>query len=160
MAERTFTEEEIRELVENYGSMIFRIAYCILLNKDDAEDAVQDTFMKYMTKAPEFNDEEHRKAWLIRVSANISKNMFKLRLRRHSPNLEGVKSAGISESDFETFEIISALPARYKTVMTLHYAEGYKCSEIAEILGISEDAVKKRLQKGRTLLKNEIERTE
>lgn len=160
MAERTFTEEEIRELVENYGSMIFRIAYCILLNKDDAEDAVQDTFMKYMTKAPEFNDEEHRKAWLIRVSANISKNMFKLRLRRHSLNLEGVKSAGISESDFETFEIISALPARYKTVMILHYAEGYKCSEIAEILGISEDAVKKRLQKGRTLLKNEIERTE
>ena len=160
MAERTFTEEEIRELVDNYGSMIFRIAYCILLNKDDAEDAVQDTFMKYMTKAPEFNDEEHRKAWLIRVSANISKNMFKLRLRRHTLNLEEVKSAGISESDFETFEIISALPARYKPVMTLHYAEGYKCSEIAEILGISEDAVKKRLQKGRALLKNEIERTE
>ena len=86
--------------------------------------------------------------------------MFKLRLRRHTLNLEEVKSAGISESDFETFEIISALPARYKPVMTLHYAEGYKCSEIAEILGISEDAVKKRLQKGRTLLKNEIERTE
>lgn len=160
MAGIRFTEQEIRELVENYGSMIFRIAYCILSNKDDAEDAVQDTLMKYMTKAPEFNDEEHRKAWLIRVAANTSKNMFKLRLRRNSLSLEEIKSAGISENDFETFEIISGLPARYKPVMTLHYAEGYKCSEIAEILGISEDAVKKRLQKGRALLKNEIERTE
>lgn len=158
MAERTFTEEEIRELVERYGSMIFRISYCILCNKDDAEDAVQDTFMKYMTKAPEFTDEEHRKAWLIRVSANISKNMLKLRIRRNILSLDEVKSAGIPESDFETFEIVSNMPAKYKPVMTLHYAEGYKCSEIAEILGISEDAVKKRLQKGREILKNEFER--
>ncbi len=159
MAERKFTEEEIRDLVEQYGTMLFRISYCILCDKEDAEDAVQETLIKYMTKSPEFNDEEHRKAWLIKVAANISKNMFKLRIRRNAVSLEEVKNIGISENDFEVFEIIMNLPKKYKIALTLHYSEGYKCKEIAEITGISEDAVKKRLQKGRELLKNELERT-
>ncbi len=159
MDSRKFTEEEIRELVETYGSLIFRISYCILCNRDDAEDAVQETLLKYMTKAPEFNSEEHRKAWLIKVAANISKNIFKLKIRRSTVSLEEVKNIGILESDFETFEMIMNLPKKYKIVLTLHYAEGYKCKEIAEIVGISEDAVKKRLQKGRELLRDEIERT-
>ena len=159
MAERKFTEEEIRDLVDLYGSLIFRISYCILCNRDDAEDAVQETLLKYMTKAPEFNSEEHRKAWLIKVAANTSKNMFKLRVKRSAVDLEEVKSIGIFENDFETFETIMSLPKKHKIVLTLHYAEGYKCKEIAEIIGISEDAVKKRLQKGRELLKNEHERT-
>ncbi len=159
MADRKFTEEEIRDLVEHYGTMIFRVAFCILCDKEDAEDAVQETLLKYMTKSPEFNDEEHRKAWLIKVAANISKNMFKLRIRRNSISLEEVKNIGISENDLNVFDSIMNLPKKHKIVLMLHYAEGYKCREIAEIIGISEDAVKKRLQKGRELLKIELERT-
>lgn len=159
MAEIRFTEEEIRNLVDTYGSLIFKISYCILCNRDDAEDAVQETLLRYITKAPEFTDEEHKKAWLIRVSANISKNMFKLRIRRNTLSLEEAISIGVFDSDAETLETIMSLPPRYKTVLILHYAEGYKCKEIAEILDISEDTVKKRLQKGRSLLKKEIERT-
>ena len=159
MTENKFTEEEIRNLVDLYGSLIFKISYCILCNRDDAEDAVQETLLKYMTKAPEFNSEEHRKAWLIKVAANISKNMFKLRVKHSVVDPDEIRSFGIFENDFETFETIMNLPKKYKIVLTLHYAEGYKCKEIANIIGISEDAVKKRLQKGRELLKNELERT-
>lgn len=152
------SDEEIRELVEKYSSLIFRISYCILCNPTDAEDAVQETFLRYITKAPDFNDEEHRKAWLIKVSANISKNMLMFRLKRESVNIDCLENIGIDQNDFETFEIIMSLPAKHKIVMTLYYVEGYKCKEIAEIIGISEEAVRKRLQKGRELLRQEMER--
>ena len=158
MQKQNKTEEEIRELVSKYSSLIFRISYCILCNSADAEDAVQETFLKYLTKAPDFLSEEHRKAWLIKVSANVSKNMLMFRLRRETVNLEDVEDIGIDERDYETFELIMSLPAKHKIVMTLYYVEGYKSKEIAEIIGISEEAVRKRLQKGRELLKNEIEK--
>ena len=151
------SEAEIKELVEKYSSLIFRISYCILCNIADAEDAVQETFLKYITKAPEFNDEEHRKAWLIKVSANISKNMLMFRIKRETANIDDVENIGIDRSDFETFELIMSLPSKHKIVLTLYYIEGYRCKEIAEIIGINEDAVRKRLQKGRELLRKKIE---
>ena len=151
------SESEIKELVEKYTSLIFRVSYCILGNRDDAEDAVQDAFLKYLTKAPEFESEEHRKAWLIRVATNISKNMLMFRIRKETVNLEEVKNIGICENDYETFELIMSLPTKYKVVMTLYYIEGYKSKEIAEIIGIKEEAVRKRLQKGREILRKLFE---
>lgn len=154
------SEEEIKELVENYSTLIFRVSYCILGNRDDAEDAVQETLLRYLTKAPEFESEEHRKAWLIKVSANISKNMMLFRLRRETIDIDDVKNIGIQENDYEIFELIMNLPAKYKIVLTLYYIEGYKSKEIAEIIDISEEAVRKRLQKGRELLKKIFETEE
>ncbi len=152
------SEEEIKELVNEYGSLIFRISYCILCNVQDAEDAVQETFLRYLTKSPEFNSEEHRKAWLIRVSANISKNMLMFRLRRETVCIDDIENIGIAQDDFEIFGLIMNLPAKYKVVMTLYYVEGYKSKEIAEIIDVNEDTVRKRLQKGRELLKKEFEK--
>lgn len=158
MQKNIHSEEEIKELVEQYSSLIFRISYCILCNPQDAEDAVQETFLRYLTKAPEFVSEEHRKAWLIRVSANISKNMQMFKLRRETVSIDDIENVGIARDDFEIFELIMSLPAKYKVVMTLYYVEGYKSKEIAEIIDVNEDAVRKRLQKGRELLKVEFEK--
>lgn len=155
---QNITDEEIKWLVDNYSSMIFRVSYCILCDIDDAEDAVQETFLKYLTKAPDFSGEEHRKAWLIRVSTNISKNMLMFRRKRETVSINDVESIGINENNYETFELIMSMPAKHRIVMTLYYVEGYKGNEIAEIIGISEEAVRKRLQKGRELLKNEMEK--
>ena len=152
------SEAEIKEIIDKYGSLIFRISYCILCNVEDAEDAVQETLLKYITKAPEFNGEEHRKAWLIKVAANISKNMLVFRLRRETVNIDDVKNIGIGENDYEIFELIMSLPAKHKIVMTLYYIEGYRSREIAEIIGISEENVRKRIQKGREMLKKEFEK--
>lgn len=151
------TNEYIKNLVEKYSNMLFRICYCILCNKDDSEDALQETFLKYLTKAPEFKSAEHEKAWLIKVATNISKNMVLLRKRRKTVDIDELNSIGIEDEDTGVFESIMALPVKYKIVMTLHYIEGYSSKEISEIINISPEAVRKRLQKGRELLKKEIE---
>ena len=158
VSKNNISEEEIRTLFDKYSPLIFRISYCILCNSADAEDAVQETLLRYITKAPDFNDEEHRKAWLIKVAANISKNMLMFRLRRETVNIEDIENIGIEQNDYEIFELIMNLPAKHKIVLTLYYVEGYKSKEIAEIIGISEEAVRKRLQKGRELLKKEMEK--
>lgn len=153
----TMTNEYIKNLVGKYSNMLFRICYCILCNRDDAEDALQETFLKYLTKAPEFESDEHEKAWLIKVATNISKNAVLLRKRRKTVDIDELNSIGIEDEDTEIFESIMALPVKYKIVMTLHYIEGYSSKEISEIISISPEAVRKRLQKGRELLRKEIE---
>jgi RNA polymerase sigma-70 factor (ECF subfamily) len=161
MAENINTEikkEYVQKIVNKYSDMLFRICYCILCNKVDAEDALQDTFVKLITKEPEFTDDEHEKAWLIKVATNISRNSLMLRLRRNTANLDDITEIGIKDEDSEVFEAIMSLPVKYKIPMVLFYVEGYKTNEIADIMQISCEVVRKRLQKGRELLKIEIER--
>ena len=161
MAENLNTEirkEYVQQIVNKYSDMLLRICYCILCSKVDAEDALQDTFVKLITKAPEFTDDEHEKAWLIKVATNISRNMLMLRLRRSTTNLDDIAEIGVKDEDSEVFEAIMGLPVKYKIPMVLFYVEGYKTNEIADIMQISCEVVRKRLQKGRELLKIEFER--
>ena len=144
--------------VEKYSKMLFRICYSILLNEADTEDALQETFIRYMTKAPLFKDSEHEKAWLIKVATNISKNMVRFRKTHQSANLTELEGIGINPDDRDLFETIMHLPSKYKIILDLYYIEGYKSNEIANILGLSPVAVRKRLQYARQLLKNELER--
>ncbi len=150
----------IEMAVEKYGDMLFRLCITLVKDYDDAEDAVQDTYIKYITKAPQFRDAEHEKAWLIRVATNICKNMIRFRNRNTSLSLDDIGEIGVSETDSGIFEAITALPAKYKIVMDLHYIEGYTASEISEIIGIKPDTVRKRMQTGRKLLKKNLEETE
>jgi RNA polymerase sigma-70 factor (ECF subfamily) len=119
---------------------------------------MQDTFLKYLTKAPEFESDEHEKAWLIRVATNVSKNMFILRHKRKSIDIDELVDVGVTNEDKYVFEAISELPVKYKIVMMLYYIEGYSVKEVSKIISVSEDAVRKRLQKGREILKLEIEK--
>lgn len=154
-----YDSEYIKELVNNYGNMLYRIALCVLCDKDDAEDAVQDAFLKFLTKAPEFESEEHKKAWLIRVVTNISKNISILRIKHRTLDINELEYVGVVDEDKDVFEAVMSLPVKYKIVMILHYIEGYPTKDISEIINISDAAVRKRLQKGRELLKLEIERS-
>ncbi|MBQ2903920.1 MAG: sigma-70 family RNA polymerase sigma factor [Clostridia bacterium] len=140
--------------------MLFRICYSILCNKHDAEDALQETFLRYMLKAPLFKDSDHEKAWLIKVATNISKNMCRFNARHATENFDDLKSIGIRDDDKDIFELIMHLPSKYKIVLDLYYIEGYKANEIAEITNTSPVTVRKRLQYGRKMLKNEIERND
>ena len=148
----------IEYAVEKYSQMLFRICYSILKNKYDAEDALQETFLKYMLKAPLFRDSEHEKAWLIKVATNTSKNMCRFKSRHAAENLDDLTGIGIQEEDREVFELIMSLPSKYKIVLDLYYIEGYKANEIAEITNTSPVTVRKRLQYGRKMLKKELER--
>ncbi len=155
--------DELRHIeyaVEKYSKMLFRISYGILDNKADAEDAVQETFLRYMTKAPLFKDSDHEKAWLIKVVTNISKNMCRFNLLHAAENLDELRNIGIKDDDRDIFTLIMSLPAKYRVVMDLYYIEGYKATEIAHITNTSPAAVRKRLQYGRKMLKNELERND
>lgn len=138
--------DEVIRIVNNYGNMIFRICVVILENKQDAEDAVQETVLRFMTKSADHMDSEHEKAWLIRTATNLCKDMKRYRLRHRHLNIDELNDYFEPESDRELIESVMSLPDKYKTVLHLYYMEGYHTEEIAVILNIRPEAVRKRLQ--------------
>lgn len=145
-------DERLRKAMNKYGDMIFRMCLITLKNHADAEDVVQETFLIYFRKMPEMTDSEHEKAWLITVAANKCRDTLRFRTR-HSTESEDVLSTFVQdEEDRSVLEALMELPEKFSTVLTLHYIEGFKVKEIAEILGATSSAVKMRLAKGRKLL--------
>ncbi|MHB1152841.1 MAG: RNA polymerase sigma factor [Eubacteriales bacterium] len=147
------TDSEIERVVDTYGNTLFKICFVILCNKYDAEDAVQDTIIKYMNKAPSFNDSEHEKAWLITVATNRCKNIRRFSFMHNHINIDDLQEFCKDDEKTALLDLLLQLPDKHKTVLYLHYIEEYKVNSIADMLGITPSAVKKRLQKGRSLLK-------
>ena len=141
-----------REAVEKYGDMLYRISLLILKNTADAEDAVQETFIKYFTKAPEFTDAEHEKAWLITVATNRCRDMLRYRSRHETESEKVLNTYAVEKSDSGRLEALMELSDKYRIIMILFYVEQYKIDEIADITGVSVSAVKMRLSRGRKLL--------
>ena len=144
--------------VEKYGNSLYRFCSVMLQNREDAQDAVQECFLRYITKAPNFTDSEHEKAWLIRVATNVSKDM--LRWRKHSAavSLDEIRNLSTSEDNAQILGLLVSLEEKYRIVIHLHYVEGYKTDELSALLGISAAAVKKRLQRGREALREIYEK--
>lgn len=142
-------ERDIREAVVKYSDMLCRICIVMLCNEQDAQDAIQDTFCRYLEKKPEFREEEHEKAWLIRVATNICRDMIRFRLRHPKVCIDDLENCLAAPEHKETLRELLELPVKQKTVIYLHYVEGYQVREIADILGISEGAVKMRLCRAR-----------
>ncbi|PIC95153.1 RNA polymerase subunit sigma-24 [Sporosarcina sp. P26b] len=140
-------------MVDTYGNMLFSICLVILCNEKDAEDAVQDTFMTYVTKSPTFNDSEHEKAWLITIATNRCKNMRRYNIIRKHIDINDLQLYSKNNQNHDLLDHLMRLPTKHKVVLLLHYVEGYKVDEIAKILTITTSAVKKRLQRGRVLLR-------
>lgn len=140
----------VEMLMETYGNLLFRICLVTLGNQADAEDAVQDTFLRYLQKAPPFASAEHEQAWLIRVATNRCRDM--LRTRHVHADLDSVQVYARDEEDGQALAALMTLPEKFRMVLTLHYVEGYRVNEIADMLGKTASAVKMRLQKGRALL--------
>ncbi len=151
-------EDEAENIVNQYADALFRLCFTILRNHMDAEDAVSDTLMKYLTKAPVFLEEEHRKSWLIRVASNICKDMLRANRYREHLDLNEISLYAPDQSDSDILVDVFRLPEKYRTIIYLYYIEGYSSKEIADILSISPTAVRKRLQHGRKRLKLEYER--
>jgi len=152
---------KLSETYDHYGVMLYRLCVVILASKEDAEDAVQDTFMKYLAKSPVFESDEHEKAWLIRVAKNTAKDLIRRRKMRTAVDLDDMCEliADVSPGDatFEILDQLMDLPAKYRVVIHLHYFEGYKIDEIAGLLEISAGSVAMRLKRGREKLRLEWE---
>ncbi len=144
--------------VEEYGNSLYRLCTVMLQNREDAQDAVQECFLRYITKAPDFTDFEHEKAWLIRVASNICKDM--LRWRKHSSflSLDEIRNISSSEDNAQILGLLVSLEEKYRIIIHLYYVEGYKTDELSAMLGISSATVRKRLQRGRDMLREIYEK--
>ena len=146
--------DDIETLISQYGDMLFRLCLIMLKNESDAEDAIQETYIKYFQKAPLFDSKEHQKAWLIRVATNKCRDMLRFRVRHPQIDDEDISKFIPDSSDSGILEALTMVPEKFRLVLTLYYIEEYRIEDIANIIGRSSSAVKMRLQKGRKLLED------
>ena len=151
-------DEDIEQTIIEYSDLLYKICFLILKDDSDVQDVLQETFIKYMTKSPDFESEDHKKAWLIKISQNKCKEFLRFHKRHATVPLEEVEeSFSVTDGmDTDTSNILSLiwnLKYKLKSVVILYYIEGYKVNEVARILGISESAVKKRLERARKELR-------
>ena len=151
--------QSVQELFEKYQNNLYIIAFQICKNTEDAKDVVQDTFLQYYSLKKEFDNEQHIRAWLIRVAINKAKNINCAFWRRNKMSIEDYIETLVFETpeSEELFETVMNLPEKYRIVIHLFYYEDYTIHEIAEILKLSESNVKVRLSRGRSLLKEKLQ---
>ncbi|OGO90391.1 MAG: RNA polymerase subunit sigma-24 [Clostridiales bacterium GWF2_38_85] len=153
------TTDSVDEIIKNYSSMVFRIAYSRTKNKYDADDVMQNVFMRYIRKERHFESEEHRKAWFIRTTINCSNSFFTTSWFKNTTSFSDAAGSQIAPSDDNSSVVsaVSELPKNMRSMIYLFYYEEYSVKKIAEILGKSESAVKTQLFRARGLLKKKFE---
>ena len=147
-------------VVRTYADMVYKIAYRYVANPTDVDDVFSETFLTYFKKERVFQDEEHRKAWLIRVTINCAKDLL-----RGKPSWEELNEtiagddlpAVSSEEQLDLHTAIQQLRLEYREVICLHYLEGLSVTDIAAILGRNENTVKTHLARGREKLRKFLE---
>ena len=142
----------LEELVDKYENTLFRAALAILGDVQEAEDAVQETFLRYLEKRPALRDGDHEKAWLLKVTANRCKSVLRARKRHPAVELLDIYPAPEGEGR-ELVEAVLALPANQRAAVHLFYYEGYTSEEIGAILGQRPGTVRSHLSRAREALR-------
>ena len=152
-------EKEAEEILDRHGDSILRLALSYLHNKEDAEDILQETMIKFVTVRPNFESEAHRKAWLMRVSSNLAKNRIDYNKVRDTMELNE-EIAGEVQEDLNKgdeykaiWDAVRSLPVHQREAIHLFYQEGYQTSEIAALLGRREATVRSDLKRARDKLR-------
>ena len=146
------------EVVERYQQMVYAICLTHTCCRPDAEDAFQEVFLTYHRKQPACNDEEHRKAWLITTTLTIARRISASSWRtRVQPLPDGKPEPEVFRFDVEEYDelfaALTSIPDTYRTVIHLFYFEDLPVKQIADVLGEEPGAVKMRLSRGRTMLR-------
>jgi RNA polymerase sigma-70 factor (ECF subfamily) len=143
-------------MVERYSDMIYKIALSYTRDKTTTEDILQEVLVKFMTVSPEFHGEEHKKAWLIRVTINECKKFFRSIWNTRKVPLEDIYSFEDPEKH-AIFYAVMELPINYRVIIHLYYYEELSVKEIGKVLKMNENTVASRLYRGRKLLKEMLE---
>lgn len=156
--ESNMSTQEFEMIYQQYKNLLYRIAFTYLKNNADVEDILQEVFLKRVYQAPVFDNSEYEKRWMIRITVNMCKNVLKNFWNQNMDSLDENMDLLFQQWDMDSNEKtimdeVFRLPEKQRIVIYLYYFEGYACKEIANILKISESAVKMRLKKGRTQLK-------
>jgi RNA polymerase sigma factor (sigma-70 family) len=150
------TGDYCSEIVEKHGAVIYRICRLHLKNTADVEDVFQTVFLKLIEKQPYFRDEDHERAWLIKVAVNKCKDYLKSYWNKNKVSIEDYDGTK-EESDLsEVYEAVSNLEPHYKIVIYMYYYEGYSTSEMSKILKVKEATIRTRLKRAREHLKIQL----
>lgn len=156
-----WNEGEFKEVYNQYFSMIYRISLLYLRSAEDAEDMVQDVFLKLLDKKSDFNGDEHRKSWLIKVTKNACKDINKSFWKSRRVNIESLPELTNEKKDSDLYYVLESLlllPDKYKIVLYLFYYEDYCIKDISKILNRKESTIQTQLSRGRKLLKKKLGR--
>lgn len=140
--------------LEAHAVTVWRVALHNAPTRADAEDVVQEVFEKLLSCHKEFRDDEHLKAWLIRVTINQCKSLHR-GLRPLAGPVPDSYPAPVAE-DGTVLDVVRSLPGKYRNTIYLHYYEGYTAEEIGNILGTGRNTVLSWLSRGRDLLKKQM----
>lgn len=144
----------VENVFERYADMVYRLAYARVKNRYDADDILQEVFLRYLRSGKPVESEAHAKALLITITINCSKKLLTGSwFRKTEPlrdDLEG------TPEDRETLDAVLRLPLAYRTVVHLHYYDGYSVEEIASLLSLKPATVKSRLFRAREKLRKEL----
>ena len=145
----------VDEVFHKYADRVFSAAFSVCRNRADADDIVQNTFLKYYSLDIDYESEAHIKAWLLRVAINQAKDLTRSFWRRNKVAWEeSMNELAFEEpEDSRLFEAVMRLPDKYRIVIHLFYDEDYTVAEIAGILKCREGTIKSQLSRGRKLLK-------
>ena len=152
------SEQEVIRAIEQYADTIRRICMVHLKNYADTEDIFQTVFLKYALSSVSFENAEHEKAWLIRVTINACKDILKNFFRSKTVSLENLmeQPAKLSEEHREVLETVLSLPQKYRDVVYLYYYENYTAPEISQILGKNVNTIYTLLTRSKQLLREKL----
>ena len=142
-----YTDEQMRQVLAQYGPTVYRLALAQLRNRCDAEDVYQEVFLKLLRYPGVFEDAEHQKAWLLRVTVNCCKDCLKKASRREVSLTDREFSSSPAEENEVLSLALESLPEQQRAIIHLHYYEGYTTKEIAFILGMNHSTVRSALRR-------------
>ena len=157
------TKEQLGELILESQHQMYATAKSILKDDHDCADAIQETIVKAFTKLDTLRKERYAKTWLMRILMNECYNICR-KSEKILPIDQYIEQMEVSqkiETDYgDLFEAVNELREELRIPVVLYYVEDFSCREIAEILGISEGAVQKRLDRARKRMKSRLENKE
>lgn len=152
------SEQEAARAIERYSDTVRRLCAVHLKNEADTEDIFQTVFLKYVLSSVSFENEEHEKAWFIRVTINACKDLLKGFFRRHTVSLDELmeRPAALPPDYRDVWEAVFSLPQKYRDVVYLHYFEEYTAPQISRILGKNVNTVYTLLTRSKQMLREKL----
>lgn len=152
------SEQEVNRAIERHADTVRRLCMIYLKNYADTEDIFQTVFLKYVLSSVSFENEEHERAWFIRVTINACKDLLKNFFRSHTVSMEEVleQPAEIEQDHREVLEAVLSLPARYRDVVYLYYYEEYTAPQIGRILGKNVNTIYTLLNRAKKILREKL----
>lgn len=151
-------KEMFNSAARQYQDMVYRVALHAFGSPQDAEDAVQEVFLRLYTWEKPFEGPDHLRRWLIRVTVNVCRDALKSPWRRRRVSLEELPETPVFDrpEQGELYREVMRLPEKYRTVLYLFYYEELTVKEIGQVLGLRTTAVTTRLHRARGKLKEQL----